>query len=140
VDEAAAAGAQLIVSPDANPGVIAAAKAAGLTSLPGAFTPTEAFSALAAGADALKLFPADVLGPASLRAWRPVLPAGTAVLPVGGVDAASVAQWRAAGAAGFGIGSAVYRPGDSPEQVRPRALEFVQAWRAIDPGETRPPG
>ena len=135
VSDAASAGAELIVSPDANRDVIAAAKAHGLISLPGVFTPTEAFSALAAGADALKLFPADALGPESLRAWRAVLPDGTAVLPVGGVEPAAMPAWRAAGAAGFGVGSAIYRKGDDPDVVRLRAREFANAWRAIADSE-----
>jgi len=129
VMEAAAAGAQLIVSPNANPEVIEAAKAAGIVSLPGVFTPTEAFTALRAGADALKLFPAEASNPATLKALLAVLPAGTAVLPVGGIEPASLAPWRAAGAAGFGVGGALYRRGMGSEEVRRRAGAFVAAWR-----------
>jgi 2-dehydro-3-deoxyphosphogalactonate aldolase len=128
--EAAAAGAQLIVSPNTNLAVIEAAKSLGLTSLPGAFTPTEAFAALAAGADALKLFPAEAASPAVLCALLAVLPAGTKVLPVGGIGPPAMAPWRAAGAAGFGIGGALYRPGDTPDAVRGRARAFTAAWRA----------
>jgi len=131
VAEAAAAGAQFVVSPDAKPAVISATKAAGLVSLPGVFTPGEAFTALDAGADALKLFPAEAASPAVLKALRAVLPVGTAILPVGGIAAASMAPWRAAGAAGFGIGGTLYRPGMTPEAVRARAEEFVAAWRAL---------
>jgi len=130
VTDAAAAGAQFIVSPDAKPAVILATKAASLVSLPGVFTPSEAFAALDAGADALKLFPAEAASPAVLKAVLAVLPAGTAVLPVGGIEAASMAPWRAAGAAGFGIGGALYRPGMTPDVVRSRAEAFVAAWRA----------
>jgi 2-dehydro-3-deoxyphosphogalactonate aldolase len=129
VKEAAAAGAQLIVSPDTNAAVIQAAKAQGLTSLPGAFTPTEAFIALAAGADALKLFPAEATHPAALRAMLAVLPTGTKVLPVGGIDPSAMAPWRAAGAAGFGVGGALYRAGDTPDDVRVRARAFRGAWK-----------
>ena len=128
VSDAAGAGAELIVSPNADPDVIAAAKAAGLISLPGVFTPTEAFAALAAGADALKLVPAEAASPVVLKALSAVLPAGTAVLPVGGIQPADLAAWRAAGAAGFGIGSALYQPGRTPEEVRHRARRFVEAW------------
>jgi len=120
VTDAAAAGAQFIVSPDAKPAVILATKAASLVSLPGVFTPS----------DALKLFPAEAASPAVLKAVLAVLPAGTAVLPVGGIEAASMAPWRAAGAAGFGIGGALYRPGMTPDVVRSRAEAFVAAWRA----------
>ncbi|MGH7024921.1 MAG: 2-dehydro-3-deoxy-6-phosphogalactonate aldolase [Caulobacteraceae bacterium] len=128
VREAAAAGAEFIVSPDANPEVIRAAKAAGLGSLPGVFTPTEAFAALAAGARALKLFPAEASTPAALTALLAVLPARTKVLPVGGIEPRTMSPWRAAGAAGFGIGGALYKPGRAPDEVRVRARAFAQAW------------
>lgn len=131
VKEAAAAGAQFIVSPNADPAVIEATKAADLASLPGVFTPTEAIAALAAGADALKLFPAEASSPGALRAILAVLPAGAAVLPVGGIETGSMAEWRIAGAAGFGIGGAIYRPGATPEAVSARAAAFVCAWREI---------
>lgn len=130
VDEVRAAGGRLIVSPNANPVVIAHAKAEGLLCLPGVFTPTEAFSALAAGADGLKLFPAEIAGIAGLKALRAVLPPTTAVYAVGGVEPASLPLWRAAGATGFGIGSALYRPGDPAEEVARRARAFVKAWNA----------
>lgn len=124
------AGGQLIISPNSNPAVIAETKRLGLLSLPGFFTPTEAFEALAAGADALKLFPAEVAGPAGLKAVRAVLPAATRVYVVGGVDPQSLQTWRTAGASGFGIGSAVFKPGQSAQQVGARARAFVDAWRA----------
>ena len=128
VREAAAAGAELIISPNTDPSVIAATKATRLLSLPGVFTPSEAFAALAAGADALKLFPAEAASPAVLKALSAVLPAQTPVLPVGGIEPDALASWRAAGAAGFGVGSALYRPGRSPDEVRRRARHFVEAW------------
>jgi 2-dehydro-3-deoxyphosphogalactonate aldolase len=127
VIEAAGAGAQLIVSPNTDLAVIAATKQAGLISLPGMFTPSEAFEALAAGADALKLFPAEASSPPSLKALLAVLPPGTAVLPVGGIEARSMAAWRAAGATGFGVGGALYKAGFGPDEVHSRALAFVEA-------------
>lgn len=123
------AGGQLIISPNTNPAVIRAAKALGLLSIPGFFTPSEAFTALEAGADALKLFPAEVAGQAGLKAVRAVLPAETRVYAVGGVDPASVAGWRSAGASGFGIGSAIFKPGRSAKDVGNSATAFVDAWR-----------
>jgi 2-dehydro-3-deoxyphosphogalactonate aldolase len=127
VAEIAAAGGKLIVTPHADATIVRAAKQHGLLSVPGFFTPSEAFAMLAAGADALKLFPSEAASPAVLRALRAVLPAGTAVLPVGGIDASNIAAWRAAGAAGFGIGSEIYRPGDSPETVGAKAHALVAA-------------
>jgi 2-dehydro-3-deoxyphosphogalactonate aldolase len=121
VAELARAGGRLMVTPHADPALVSAAKAAGLIAVPGFFTPGEAFAQLHAGADALKLFPAEAASPAVLKALLAVLPNGTPVLPVGGIRAEDLAVWRAAGAAGFGIGSALYRPGDSPEQVGERA-------------------
>jgi 2-dehydro-3-deoxyphosphogalactonate aldolase len=127
VAEIAAAGGKLIVTPHADAAIVRTAKQHGLLSVPGFFTPSEAFAMLAAGADALKLFPSEAASPAVLRALRAVLPAGTAVLPVGGIDASNVATWRTAGAAGFGIGSAIYRPGDSPETVGAKAQALIAA-------------
>jgi 2-dehydro-3-deoxyphosphogalactonate aldolase len=127
VAEIAAAGGRLVVTPHADPVVTRAAKQCGLLAVPGFFTPAEAFGMLAAGADALKLFPAEGASPAVLRALRAVLPAGTLVLPVGGIDASNMAAWQAAGAAGFGIGSAIYRPGDSAETVAAKAHGLVAA-------------
>jgi len=125
VAEIAAAGGRLIVTPHADAAVTRAAKQHGLLAIPGFFTPAEAFAMLAAGADALKLFPAEAASPAMLRALRAVFPPATMVLPVGGIDAAGIAAWRAAGAAGFGIGSAVYRPGDSAATVAERARTLL---------------
>ena len=115
------AGGRLIVTPHADPALTRAAKAHGLIAVTGFFTPAEAFAMLAAGADALKLFPAEAASPAVLRALRAVLPTNTAVLPVGGIDAGNIPAWHAAGAAGFGIGSAIYRPGDTAETVAAKA-------------------
>jgi 2-dehydro-3-deoxyphosphogalactonate aldolase len=129
VRAAAAAGAQFIVSPNTDPAVIAETRRVGLWSLPGFFTASEAFSAIAAGADALKLFPAETAGPAMLKALRAVLPKSVAVLPVGGITPAALPVWRAAGARAFGIGSALYRPGDDPQQVEKQARAFVTAWK-----------
>ena len=126
VTEIAAAGGKLIVTPHADAAIVRTAKLRGLLSVPGFFTPSEAFAMLAAGADGLKLFPSEAASPAVLRALRAVLPAGTAVLPVGGIDASNMAAWRAAGAAGFGIGSAIYKPGDSPETVGAKAHALVE--------------
>jgi 2-dehydro-3-deoxyphosphogalactonate aldolase len=133
VTEIARAGGRLIVTPHADLAVTRAAKQHGLLAVPGFFTPTEAFAMLAAGADALKLFPAEAASPAVLRALRAVLPSGTAVLPVGGIDAGNMAGWRAAGAAGFGIGSAIYKPGDSPERVAAKAQALIAALAPIQP-------
>lgn len=121
VVEVARAGGRLMVTPHADPALVRAAKAAGLIAIPGFFTPGEAFAQLHAGADALKLFPAEAASPAVLKALLAVLPQGTPVLPVGGIGAENLAAWRAAGAAGFGIGSALYRPGDAPARVGERA-------------------
>ena len=130
VEAVAACGARLVVSPNTDPAVIYAAKAAGLATAPGVATPTEAFTAIAAGADLLKLFPAETLGPVTVKAWRAVLPAGTPLVPVGGVTLENVAAWRAAGAAGLGLGSAIYASGMPAAEVARRAQAFVAAWRA----------
>ena len=126
----AAAGGRLIVSPNTNPGVIAEANRLGLACLPGVATPTEAFAALAAGAQGLKLFPAELLTPPVLKALRAVLPAGTLMLPVGGITPENMAAYRAAGAAGFGIGSALYKPGMAVADVARQAARVAAAWRA----------
>lgn len=125
------AGGRLVVTPHTDPRVIEAAKAAGMVCLPGVATPSEAFAALRSGADALKLFPAETLGIAALKAWRAVLPGEVALLPVGGITPESIAPWRAAGATGFGLGSALYRPGDRPAEVATAAARFVEAWRGL---------
>ena len=126
----AAAGGQLVVSPNTDVDVVFEAQRLGLVCLPGVATPTEAFAALAAGAQGLKLFPAEQFSPAVLKAWRAVLPVGTAVLPVGGITPDNLAGWRAAGAAGAGIGSALYRPGMAVAEVAAQARRFAQAWQA----------
>jgi len=126
----AAAGGQLIVAPNTDVEVIFEAQRLGLVCLPGVATPTEAFAALAAGAQGLKLFPAEQFSPAVLKAWRAVLPAGTAVLPVGGITPENLAGWRAAGAAGAGIGTALYKPGMAVADVAAQARRFAGAWRA----------
>jgi len=131
VEEVAAAGGQVIVMPHADATVIAAAKRAGLLCTPGVATPTEAFAALAAGADALKIFPAEQVAPAVVRAWRAVLPRELAVLLVGGITPDSMAAYMAAGASGFGIGSALYAPGRDAAEVGRRARAFAQAWASL---------
>jgi 2-dehydro-3-deoxyphosphogalactonate aldolase len=123
----AAAGGRLVVTPHADSDVVRAAKAAGLFAVPGFFTPGEAFALLRAGADALKLFPAEAASPAVLKALLAVLPKGTAILPVGGIEAGNIPAWRAAGAAGFGIGSAIYKPGDTPAAVAAKARVLTAA-------------
>nr|WP_295383072.1 2-dehydro-3-deoxy-6-phosphogalactonate aldolase [Pseudoxanthomonas sp.] len=128
VQDVAEAGGRLIVMPHADVEVIAAAHARGLRCTPGVATPTEAFAALRAGADALKLFPAEQLPPPVLKAWLSVLPRGTGVLPVGGITPERMAAYRDAGAAGFGIGSALYAPGTPPAEVARRAHAFIDAW------------
>lgn len=130
----ASAGGRLIVTPHADPALVRATKAAALAAIPGFFTPAEAFALLAAGADALKLFPAEAGSPAVLRALRAVLPAGTMLIPVGGVDAATIPAWRAGGAAGFGIGSAIYKPGDTPATVTRKAAALMAAL-ALTPSD-----
>lgn len=129
------AGGRLVVSPDCNPDVIAATVAAGMESWPGIMTPTEAFAALRAGATGLKLFPGSLLGPEGLRALRAVLPPGTRVYAVGGAGPANFAAWLDASADGFGIGSALYRPGMSADDVTSRAQAIVAAWDAAATGE-----
>ena len=123
----AEAGGTMIISPNTNVEVVAAAAGAGLVSLPGFATPSEAFAALAAGAAALKLFPAEAASPAVLKALGAVVPAGTRLLPVGGIAPDNMAPWTAAGAAGFGLGSALYRPGVTAGEVGERARAFIAA-------------
>lgn len=126
-----AAGGTMIISPNTNPGVIAASAGAGLVSLPGIATPSEAFAAIEAGATALKLFPAEGASPTVLKAMRAVLPLNMRVLPVGGISPDNMVVWHKAGAAGFGIGSALYSPGLAPEDVAARASAFRRAWEAL---------
>ena len=120
--------AHMVVSPDCNAEVIRATKAAGMLSFPGVQTPTECFAALRAGADGLKIFPASLMGCDGLRAIRAVLPPQTRVLAVGGVGPENFAEWFAAGANGFGIGSALYKPGMTVTDVSARAVEMVAAY------------
>lgn len=130
VDAVHAAGGRLMVAPNCHAGVIAHAAARGMLCAPGVATPTEAFAALEAGAHALKLFPAEMVGHGGLKAMRSVLPAGTAFWPVGGITPDSMAVWVQAGATGFGIGSQLYAPGTSAAQVLERGQAFVAAWQA----------
>lgn len=130
VEAVAAAGGRLVVMPHADPQVIRATKRAGLCSVPGVATVTEAFTALQAGADALKAFPAELIAPPVLRAWRAVLPADLDLLPVGGITPENMADYRRSGATGFGIGSSLYAPGRALETISQTARRFVEAWRA----------
>lgn len=130
VDAVADAGGQIFVAPNCNPPVIAQAAARGLLCAPGVATPSEAFAALDAGAHILKLFPAEMIGPAGLKAMKSVLPEGTPLWPVGGVTPEQIGTWRAAGASGAGIGGALFAPGVTEEEVARRARAFVEAWRA----------
>lgn len=130
VDQVAAvrdAGGRMVISPNADLDVIRASIAAGLVSLPGIATPSEALAALGAGATALKLFPAEAASPAVLKAMRAILPRDVRVLPVGGIAPDGMARWRDAGAAGFGLGSALYTPGMGAAEVGERARAFVAA-------------
>lgn len=131
VERVRAAGGRLIVSPDANTAVIEAAKAGGLRSYPGVMTPTECFAALRAGADGLKLFPGVLIGPEGLKAIRAVLPRDTEVLAVGGAEPDTFAAWKAAGADGFGIGSALFSPGDTAEAVAAKARAIVARYDEV---------
>ncbi len=121
-------GAGMVVSPDCNPRVIVATKQLGMQSYPGVMTPTECFTALRNGADGLKLFPGSLIGPDGLRAIRAVLPAGTQTYAVGGASADNFAEWFAAGVDGFGIGSALYKPGFTVDDITARATEIVAAY------------
>ncbi|SDB84611.1 2-dehydro-3-deoxy-6-phosphogalactonate aldolase [Paraburkholderia lycopersici] len=124
------AGGELIVMPHADIDVIVAAKLQGLACVPGVATPTEAFAALEHGADALKMFPAEQLGPAVTKAWRAVIPPVVPLLPVGGVKPDNMGPQLAAGASGFGLGSALYKPGQDATATRANALAFIEGWKA----------
>ncbi|WP_140986745.1 2-dehydro-3-deoxy-6-phosphogalactonate aldolase [Asticcacaulis tiandongensis] len=124
-------GGQIVISPNTNVEVIRESKALGLISFPAFFTATEAFAAVDAGADALKLFPAELAGPKGLKALKAVLPKDLPVFPVGGVEPDNMNTYLEVGAAGFGIGSAVYKPGDTPEIVFKKAKAFVDGWNAL---------
>ncbi len=122
-------GGTICVSPDCNPEVIARAIALGLDPLPGVFTPTEAFAAIRAGAQHLKLFPAEAANPTTVKAWRAVLPKHIQVHAVGGVTPSNMREWLACGVSGFGIGSSLYKPGMSLSAVSESAATLVAAWR-----------
>lgn len=132
VERLAEIGADLVVMPHADTAVIRAAKAHNLICTPGVATATEAFAALAAGADALKLFPAEMIPPAIVKALRAVLPRDLRLLPVGGVTPDTMRAYVDAGAAGFGLGSALYSPGLPVEHIAVRAKRFVEAWAALN--------
>lgn len=125
------AGGRLLVSPNCNPAAIRRAAELGMYCAPGVATPTEAFAALDAGAHALKLFPAEMVGHGGLKAMLSVVPAGTPMWPVGGVTPETMAGWKKAGATGFGIGGALFTPGVSLDELGERAAAFVNAWRAL---------
>lgn len=127
-------GASLVVSPNMDAAVIRATKAQGMVSLPGVATPTEAFAALAAGADGLKAFPAEGIPAVLVKAWRAVIPASVPLLPVGGITPETMGPYVAAGASGFGLGSALYKPGLDAAGVRANARAFVRAWGALAAG------
>lgn len=122
-----AAGGQLIVSPNFDADVVHEAVRLGMACLPGVMTATEAFAALQAGATGLKLFPAEMIPPAAVKALRAVLPADTVLLPVGGITPANMQAYQAAGASGFGVGSALYKPGMQAPAVRENAMNFIAA-------------
>mgnify|MGYP003407485638 CR=1 FL=1 len=128
VEQVKAAGGQLIVMPHSDPKVLRAAKTAGLYLAPGVATPTEAFAALAEGADVLKMFPAEQMGPAVVKAWLAVLPAGTLLIPVGGITPDNMQVFLDAGVAGFGLGSGLFKPGLTPQEVAVRAKAYMNAW------------
>ncbi|NWA09730.1 2-dehydro-3-deoxy-6-phosphogalactonate aldolase [Pseudomonas gingeri] len=131
VGQVKAAGGQVIVMPHSDPVVLRAAKAAGLYLSPGVATPTEAFAALAEGADVLKMFPAEQMGPAVVKAWLAVLPAGTLLLPVGGITPDNMAVFLEAGVGGFGLGSGLFKSGLSPDEVAVRAKAYMTAWNTF---------
>jgi 2-dehydro-3-deoxyphosphogalactonate aldolase len=134
VDELQEIGARLIVAPNCDPTVIHRAKYHEMACLPGAATPSEAFAALHAGADGLKMFPGELLPPVAVKAWRMVMPEGTLLLPVGGVSAENMAAYFAASADGFGIGSALYKPGMDAAKLKKRATALVNRVREAQAG------
>lgn len=131
VADVAATGSKVIISPNANLSVIEASVAKGMVSLPGVATPTEAFAAIGAGATGVKAFPAEAIPPYVIKAWKAVLPKDIPVLAVGGVTPDNMKAFVDAGAAGFGIGGSLYKPGDSAEAVGAKAKQFIEAMRAI---------
>ena len=130
VEQVFEAGGRLLVAPNCNPVVIRRGVELGMLCAPGVATPTEAFQALDAGAHALKIFPAEMVGPGGLKAINTVLPPGTPLWPVGGITPQSMAAWKAAGASGFGLGGALYQEGVSPDEIGRRAASFMAAWHA----------
>lgn len=131
VERVKEAGGQVIVMPHSDAKVLRAAKAAGLYLSPGVATPTEAFAALEEGADILKLFPAEQMGPAVVKAWLAVLPSGTVLAPVGGITPDNMQTFIDAGVKGFGLGSGLFKPGMTTEQVAANAKAYVAAWKAL---------
>ena len=131
VGAVADAGGRIVIAPNFDPRVAAEARRLNLSYCPGIGTVSEAFAALEAGAAALKLFPAEMIPPAAVKAMRAVLPRQTRLLPVGGIDPATMAGYRRAGADGFGLGSALYKPGQDAETTGRRARDFMAAWRAL---------
>ena len=129
-DRVADAGGRLVLSPNFDAAVVLRSKARGLLSMPGVATPSEGFQALATGADALKLFPAEMLGPPVMKAWRAVFPKTTPMFAVGGIGEHNLAAFKAAGASGVGTGSSLYAPGTPPADLTPRARALVQRWAA----------
>ncbi len=130
VKDVHAAGGRLVVAPNFNSAVVAQALALNMVVLPGVATPSEAFAALDAGAHGLKLFPAEMISPATVKALRAVLPKDAALMPVGGITPDNMASYRSAGASGFGLGSALYAPGRCQAKVQEMAQAFVRAWRS----------
>ncbi len=128
VRDVASAGGELIVAPNFDRDVVVETVRLGLASVPGIMTPTEAFAALGAGAHGLKLFPAELASPAVIKALLAVLPKGTPLIPVGGIGTDNMGAWRAAGSAGFGLGSSLYKQGDDAAAVRAKAAAIVSAW------------
>jgi 2-dehydro-3-deoxyphosphogalactonate aldolase len=131
--DVSAAGGELIVAPNFNREVVVETVRLGMVSLPGVMTPTEAFAALDAGAHGLKLFPAELASPAVVKALLAVLPKGTPLIPVGGIGADNLHGWISAGAAGFGLGSSLYKPGDDAAAVRKKAASIIASCRALAP-------
>ncbi len=125
------AGGTLVVMPHSDPAVITEAKRLKLVCAPGVATPSEAFAALSAGADLLKLFPAELLQPPIVKAWRAVLPDDSRLVPVGGITPDTMAAYWQVGAAGFGLGSALFKPGMTPDEVASHARDFVAAYRRL---------
>ena len=126
-----AAGGQIIISPHLDDNVVCEAVNLGLISMPGVATPTEAFRAIALGAHGLKLFPAEMISPSVVKAMRAVLPSHVRLIPVGGIGAHNMANYRQCGASGFGIGSALYAPGKTVQAIGESAAAFVRAWHAV---------